>query len=95
MVLCLSDAFTESYNEDGQLLGTEGIQTVVESIDPTNPENLIPELRSRISSMHSGNLLQDDATAMLFEADGSQPSVKDNLMAPIRYFRGARDSANE
>lgn len=92
MVLIVSDAYTESLDGDGRQLGTAGFQRVVEQLDVTKPEGFLTELRDRIHQLHKDNLSGDDATAMLFQADGSQPSLRDNLMAPYRLIRGSREA---
>lgn len=92
LVLCVSDAFTEALTPEGKLLGSEGFGKVVAGIDASEPSRIIPELVERVSNLHEGNLQQDDATALLFQATGSSTSLLDNLMAPFRMLRGARDA---
>jgi len=92
MMLCVSDAFTESLDKEGSLLGAEGLMRVVEDLDPAEPAQIIPTLVERLSRQREGNLSQDDATALLFRADGSNVSLKDNLAAPFRLLGPVRDN---
>jgi serine phosphatase RsbU (regulator of sigma subunit) len=92
MVLCVSDAFTESLDRTGDILGAEGLMRIVQQLDSSQPDEIIPQLLDQINSLHPHNLSQDDATLILFRADGSSPSVKDNLMAPFRIMSGVRDN---
>ena len=91
MMLCVSDAFTEALDTQGNLLGSEGLMRIVESLDPSKPAEIIPRLLERLSLEHAGNLSQDDATALLFRADGSSVSLKNNLLAPFRLLKSVRD----
>lgn len=91
MMLCVSDAFTESVDSDGKLLASAGLMKIVQEIDVSQPADVIPQLLERISLQHEGNLTQDDATALLFRADGSSVSLKNNLLAPLRLFGPVHD----
>lgn len=92
-MLCVSDAFTEASDRDGKLLGSAGLLRIVARLNAASADQIIPSLVAHISDLHAGNLQQDDATALLFEADGSSPSLFNNLLAPFRWARGARDAA--
>lgn len=94
MMLCVSDAFTESRGADGELLGSSGLMQVVEQIDASDPTEFIPQLLDQLSLEHAGNLSQDDATALLFRANGSSVSLKNNLLAPFRLLAQARDNTS-
>lgn len=92
MMLLVSDAFTESRDASGRLLGSEGLLRIVENLDPSEPAGIIPNLLTRLAAACEDNLRQDDATALLFRADGSGVSAKDNWLAPIRLFGPVRDN---
>jgi sigma-B regulation protein RsbU (phosphoserine phosphatase) len=92
MMLCVSDAFTESEDGQGNLLGSSKMLDIVNELDSSRPGELIPQLMERIAACHEGNLAQDDATAMLFRANGSRPSLSDNLKAPFRLLGAVRDN---
>lgn len=91
MVLCVSDAFTESQWASGELLGSDGLLRMVEDVDTSQAAEVIPGLIDRIVREHRGNLAHDDSTALLFRADGSKVSLTDNLLAPFRLLRRVRD----
>jgi len=92
MVLCVSDAFTESRDAAGNLLGSDGLMSITRELDTSQPAEIIPRLVERIANQYEGNLRQDDATALLFRADGSNVSLKNNLLAPLRLFSSVRDN---
>ena len=91
MMLCVSDAFTESQDSEGNMLGADGLMRMVQALDASAPAQIIPRLLERIAQEHASNLSQDDATALLFRADGSNVSLKNNLLAPIRLLSAVRD----
>jgi serine phosphatase RsbU (regulator of sigma subunit) len=92
MVLCVSDAFTESFDVNGDMLGMDGLMRIIRQLEVSRPDEIIPSLMDRIVAEHQANLCQDDATVILFRADGSSPSVSDNIMAPLRMLGGVRDN---
>ena len=91
MMLCVSDAFAESLDSEGKLLGAGGLMRVVQALDASDSAQIIPQLLEQLAQEHTGNLSQDDATALLFRADGSNVSLKNNLLAPFRLMSPARD----
>ena len=93
LVLCVSDAFTEALTPAGQPLGSHGLHKAVAEIDASQPDQILPYLVEQVSKLKEGNLRDDDATALLFQADGSSPTLLANLLAPFRLLRGAHDSA--
>lgn len=92
MMLCVSDAFTESVNREGQMVGSHGLRQIVEELVAIEPAEIIPQVCERLMSENSDNLSQDDATALLFRADGSHASLKNSLLAPFRLFGPVRDA---
>lgn len=86
MLLCYTDAFSESIDESGALLNPEGLTNLLNQMD--NPENAINGLHSRLSDLHAENLKNDDVTAILIRPTGNRISLKDNLMAPFRMASG-------
>lgn len=94
LVLCVSDAYTEALTPNGQALGSHGLHKIVEEIDVSQPERILPEVIEQVSKLDQGNLRDDDATALLFQADGSSPTLAANLLAPLRLLRPTRDSTS-
>ena len=90
MMLCVSDAFTESRDANGSLLGIQGLHKVVCELSPTSPERLLAHLVQAINQLHPDNLKHDDATAIVFRADGTQVSLSNNLLAPFRLLTSVR-----
>jgi serine phosphatase RsbU (regulator of sigma subunit) len=91
MVLCVSDAFTEAKDDSGKMLRPSGLLELVQAIDAPRPDQLIPQLLENIRQQDGDNLQDDDATVLLFRADGTTSSIVDNLLAPFRLLSGVRD----
>jgi len=91
LLLLFSDAFSESRRSDGTLLGTAGLLSLVETLDPSEPERLIPQLIEAIQNEDPNNLTDDDATAIVIRSTSSTPSLKDNLLAPLRLLGSVQD----
>ena len=91
-VLTYSDSVIESVAASGALLMTEGLLDIVGSISMGNPERLIAQLVATIRDLAPDNLAGDDTTIMLCQATDSKPSLKDNLLAPMRLLRRASDN---
>jgi len=92
MVLCVSDAFTESCNSDGKILGPGGLLEIVQELPVAEPSEIIGLLIEVLRAKQYGNLTQDDATALLIRADGLHTSVAANILAPLRLLRTVEDS---
>ena len=86
MVLSFSDAVTESHDVDGRQLGETGVLRLVRELEVQDSEELIPALIERIRSLKDSNLRQDDATFLLGQATGGGPSLKNNLLVPLRFM---------
>ena len=94
MMLSVSDAFTESRDANNSLLGIEGLRRVVCGLSAGSAETLLADLVHAINQLNPDNLHHDDATAIVFRADGSQVSLSHNLMAPFRLLTPVRDNTN-
>jgi len=86
LVLGFSDALTESRDGDGELLGTQGILELVQQLDASHPDQLIPELLAAVAGQNPENLNHDDLTVILLQATNTRPTVKDSLLAPFRLL---------
>lgn len=91
LVLCFSDAVTESLGSDGRQLGREGVLQLVRELNLARPADVIPALIERIESLSADNLMLDDATFLLCEATGGGPTLKESLLAPFRLFGPVSD----
>jgi serine phosphatase RsbU (regulator of sigma subunit) len=93
MVLCYTDAFIEAMTGTGQYLGVEGVRQIVASIPFDNERAFTASLYSAVRALHPDNLAGDDATVVLFRANGTRTTVRDDLMAPIRFFCKVSDAS--
>ena len=91
LVLLFSDAFVESVDANGDLLGADGLLSIIRSLESDQRDRFIPALNDAVRAQDPSNLSDDDATVLLIRATGTRPSVKNNLLAPIRMLRPARD----
>ena len=91
LLLCYSDAFTESVDAVGAPLGAAGLLEAVAQTDATRPHTVAPTLIERLKQADPQNLDQDDATVILVQAVDSTPSLGDSLLAPVRLLGTARD----
>ena len=57
-----------------------------------HPEAYIPKLVEVIRSLAPENLTRDDTTIIMCQATRSRPSLKSNLLAPLRVLRKATDN---
>lgn len=90
LILFYTDAFIESRGADGEMLGSEQFLELVAKLDGQQPEKLIDLIISNMTSLHPGNLTQDDVTLLLFRPSGLEarvPLVK-KLLAPFRLLKG-------
>lgn len=93
LLLAFSDALIEAVDEHGRQLGLDGLLQLVQEIDTRQPVAIIRALLDKLRWLHSENLKQDDVTAILMQATTTRPSLKDNLLSPIRVFRDAVDNS--
>jgi serine phosphatase RsbU (regulator of sigma subunit) len=86
-VLSYTDALIESRGADGEMLGETGLLRLVVDLGPVAPDQLIEKLLAEIENRFPGTLSDDDATALLIRANGTQPrySIADKLGAAARF----------
>ncbi|MCH2124127.1 MAG: serine/threonine-protein phosphatase [Pirellulaceae bacterium] len=94
MMMCVSDAFIEACDSTGKLLGVRGLLDLVQNLSASNPAEIIPQIQEHITRQHQENLQQDDASILLFRADGTHSTLASDLLAPMRLFTGVRDSTD-
>ncbi|QDU92401.1 PP2C family protein-serine/threonine phosphatase [Lignipirellula cremea] len=90
MVLAYTDGLTETRVANDQLLGTAGLLKLVESLKVA-PERLLFTLLSALREQ-SAATVGDDLTLLLARANGSRVPLRNNLLAPFRLLRRARDA---
>lgn len=87
MVLNYTDSLSEATGADGNMLGTEGVCDILNSLSSVPPEALIPELLGTIRGLNPDNLIADDTTVLLLRANGSGVPFMENLKAPFRMLK--------
>lgn len=90
LVLFYTDAFIESHDASGELIGSQAFLELVRQLDVSHPETLPEQIVARITSLHPGNLTADDVTLMLFQPTGEAARVplQRRLLAPFRLLGG-------
>jgi len=92
-VLCYSDAFSDACGTDGRPLGVEGVLQTVASMPEAGEHEFLSSLVDAIRALHPDNLSQDDATLVLFSANGTRSLLRDDLLAPFRLLRKVTDAS--
>jgi len=88
MLLLYTDAFIESFKPDGKQLGIAGFRKLIDSLDTTEPQDIVPQLSARLAAGDPATLADDDATILLLHATGQKIEMKKMLMGPINLVRG-------
>jgi hypothetical protein len=88
LVLCYTDALTESKLQDRTLLGEEGLLKTLAALDGHKPDNLIDALLASIETQAPGGLAADDVTVLLLRVTGQAPviSIRQKLGASARLL---------
>jgi len=86
-LLAYTDAFIESRDADGEMLGEAGLLRIMRLLRDVEPHLLTSALLREIKDRHPGNLTEDDATLLLVRANGHKPhfSFRDILWAQVRF----------
>jgi serine phosphatase RsbU (regulator of sigma subunit) len=95
LALCYSDALIEARLNEGELLGSDGLLSILQELGSAGPQTLIPRLLEAISTRAS--LGGDDVTLLLFRPNGLGPRtpIRDRLLGPVRVLGAiARSIAN-
>lgn len=90
LVLCYSDSLIEAKNAAGDWLGPTGLLEIVQSLDPSASDTLIPRLLDAIRARAVENLTDDDVTVLLFRPNGMAPRAPflQRILAPFRVLGG-------
>lgn len=91
MILTYTDGLTETRIANDQLLNTEGLLRLVNSLDATQPDRLLTSLLGALREQTT-TPVGDDLTLLLARADRSGVSWQNNLLAPFRLLRRTRDA---
>lgn len=98
MVLGYSNVLTECSNDQGRLLGMDGLLQRVQGIDPTRPTELIYRLSDILArdvslARDADPLVSEQAaTLLLCRATDRPVGWKNNLLAPLRLLGRVTDS---
>lgn len=94
LVLFYTDAFIESQNANGELIGPDLFLEIVSKLDADHPDKLLDQIVAKVTELHTGNLTNDDVTLLLFRATGeeSQIPIKKKIMAPFHLAKGIATS---
>jgi hypothetical protein len=87
LLLCYTDALSESQDSSGNYVQTTGLVDILQSLNGVSPNDLIERLLERLESASPGNLGRDDVTIMLFEATTRRVPLADSLLAPWRFLQ--------
>lgn len=89
MLLCYTDAFSESVDAFDKLINTQGLLDILN--EEQAAENSLDVLTSRLSDLSATNLTNDDATAIFVRPTGQRISMKASLLAPFRMVSGVTE----
>lgn len=87
LLLCYTDAVSESINADGNQLQTSGLVDLLESMESPSSDTLTSALLGKLEQASPGNLVRDDLTVMLFSATARPVPRADSWLAPWRYLQ--------
>ncbi len=90
LVVCYTDSLPETRRGDDQLLGQEGLLSVVVQLDVSDPATLISRIVTAIES-HCGRPIEgDDVTLLLFKPNTATVRIRlrDRLLSPMRVAAG-------
>ena len=59
----------------------------------TDGRAFIAAVCGAVKALHPDNLTQDDATIVLFRANGTRTSIRNDLLAPLRFLGGVSDNS--
>jgi hypothetical protein len=86
LLLCYTDGLEECVDEQGEMLGPEGICGLAAGTEDLAPNRIIPEMVRAVAAMSETNLTGDDVTILLIRANGASVPIRANLLAPFRYL---------
>jgi sigma-B regulation protein RsbU (phosphoserine phosphatase) len=95
-VISYTDAFIESCDADGEMLGEEGLLRIVKLLGDVPAEKLIPSLVQEITDRYPKNLAADDVTLLVVRANGGSLdfSLGEKISAFGRFLKTLFHSLN-
>jgi sigma-B regulation protein RsbU (phosphoserine phosphatase) len=90
IVLSYTDSLIEARDSCGNMVGSEGLLKLVQSLGVPVGETIAHQLMAAIDSCGEQAVKRDDVTCLVFRPNGTRPRVPfiDNLMAPFRVLAG-------
>jgi serine phosphatase RsbU (regulator of sigma subunit) len=85
LVMLYTDSLPEARDTKGQLLGTDGVLTMMRSLDVGNPSQLVPQILGKLGEISPNNLTNDDITILLFRPNGLRPRVPFGRMVTLPF----------
>ncbi len=94
LVVCYTDSLIESKDENGHMLGVEGLLRIARTIDVNDAGKVAPRLLEAIAKLAPGNLGEDDVTVLLFRPNGLAPRAPlgQRMLVPFRMMRSIAQS---
>lgn len=95
-IINYTDAFIESCDADGEMLGEEGLLRIVKLLGDVPAEKLIPSLVQEITDRYPKNLAADDVTLLVVRANGGSLdfSLGEKISAFGRFLKTLFHSLN-
>jgi len=95
-IISYTDAFIESCDADGEMLGEEGLLRIVNLLGDVPAEKLIPSLLQEITERFPENLSADDVTLLIVRANGGSLnfSFREKFDALGRFLKALTHSLN-
>jgi phosphoserine phosphatase RsbU/P len=93
-VLCYTDGLVEARKSDGEMLGNNGLRTIVSEVAPRPAEShAASRIVAAVQALHPDNVKHDDCTVVIYQATGVRLHLADQFAAPFRLlFKSAIDS---
>lgn len=91
ILLAYTDGIMEARVGASEILGSNGLLQLVNSLDATKPGELVSMLIARVQEMAIAPI-EDDYSALLIRACPRQTSLVSDLLAPLRLLTQPRDN---
>ena len=88
VVVCYTDALTETRDAAGEPLGLAGVLRLAQSIDARDSAAVIPQFLAAVRACCGHAVCNDGLTLLLFRATGQgRVPLRDRILAPLRMMR--------
>jgi sigma-B regulation protein RsbU (phosphoserine phosphatase) len=93
MLLAYTDGIMEARVGEGEILGSNGLLQLVNSLDATKPGELLSTLIARFQEMAKAPI-DDDYSALLIRSSSRQVSLVSDLLVPFRLLTKPRENTH-